>query len=72
MAHNRLNTDKVPNSKPTNILGEYMNSVYQPVKNDGLHTFITTQVEPISHIPCSDMTEIEINLTSNEVDVTQI
>jgi hypothetical protein len=62
--------DKVPKTKPSNILSEYMDSLVAPVKNDGLNTFITTEVEPISHIPCSHMSEIEINLTTNEVDIT--
>ncbi|KAA6388684.1 MAG: hypothetical protein EZS28_015790 [Streblomastix strix] len=53
-------------------MSEYIDSLIAPVKNDGLNTFITTEVEPISHIPCSHLSEIEINLTTNEVDVTQI
>jgi hypothetical protein len=57
-------------TKPTNIITDYMESIVSPVRNDGLNTFITTEVEPISHIPCSHMSEIEINLTTNEVDVT--
>ncbi|KAA6374810.1 MAG: hypothetical protein EZS28_029664 [Streblomastix strix] len=72
MSINRISNDKVPKTKPSNILSEYIDSLIAPVKNDGLNTFITTEVEPISHIPCSHLSEIEINLTTNEVDVTQI
>jgi hypothetical protein len=70
MSINRLATDKVPKTKPSNILSEYMDSIIAPVHNDGLNTYLTTSVEPISHTPCFDNSEIEINLTTNEVDVT--
>jgi hypothetical protein len=70
MSINRKIGDKIPRPKTSTILSEYIDSISQPTTNDGMNTFITTEVEPISHIPSSHLSEIEINLTTNEVDVT--
>jgi hypothetical protein len=69
MSINRKIRDKLFRSKTSIILSENIESLTAPTTDDEINTFITTDAKPIYHSPSSHHSVIEINLTTNDVDL---